>query len=135
MRLLHSCLGTGNFNRVIQPTPGIYDDDDDLYTFDMELQPDGSFSRKLADPVEMSEAQGLRLSRRQCWYMVEFLRTLNERDAQFLRDAKRYDEGHAHTGRRIKPGMPSATHVVEGVAASLPIVGGEPTSPKTLLTW
>ena len=81
IRILREALATGVYNLVINPTPGLFDDDD-LYTICLP-RGFGLFDRIRAPPVAISTAQRLRLAA-QCHSVAELLAAFNRRDEKFI---------------------------------------------------
>ena len=120
---------TGNYNKVILPTPGVFDEDDlvDRY-FE---RPNGLVEREVASPVLLSEAQRKRLFL-QCYSVSEFSRALMERDNDYRNELQEYEKSKGHRGRARRPEQATATEVAEAVILKL---GLESPNAETLRGW
>ena len=134
IRILGQALATGVFNRVIQPSPGMFDEDD-LYERITKLQ-DGTFERRPAPPVDLTLAQRMKLAA-QCHWVSEFLRALNARDLRYIGEL----EEHAQLtkrgkGRESVPGMQDVTSIAQEVVSRASALGaGDAPCAATLLNW
>ena len=128
IRKLRVCMGRGNYNTVIQPTPGIFEEDE---LFDRYFpRPDGTIYREVVGPVLMTEAQRDRLFM-QCYSVSEFMRALNQRDEQYLKDQAEFEAACPSRGRTVRPVQLPANTVAEKVVSEL----GLELSWKTVANW
>ena len=131
IRTLREALATGVYNLVINPTPGLFDDDD-LYTICLP-RGFGLFDRIRAPPVAISTAQRLRLAA-QCHSVAELLAAFNRRDEKFIQELKGvHAEPPRTAGRRILPSTARSKDIAALVVENLP--ADQKIHANTLLAW
>ena len=129
IRVLKRTVSSGIYNNVIQPTPGIFDEDD---LYDILLpRPDGTIERMIAPPVALSPPQRMRLAS-QCTVVAEYMKALNKRDADYLERLTAFEQEPRGPGRRVRPSTRRAKDIAEEVVQEL---GEDCISAKTLLAW